>query len=206
MRSARSAGMSFPFGASMVVSAAIASLGAGVSSTTASSAATRPAARRKAWVHGVHRGTRPSFSMFDWHLWEQNRNTVPSLRMNIFPVPGSISLPQKEQERRAGIGSPDRQLAGLAGGLPQHEGVAHLDGSLDVPRDDAALVAAVEHADLDLGGLARHPRPADDLDDFCGDAVLVRHVPFLVRRPSLLHRAELRCEVVDVGLRLPREI
>ena len=100
--------MSFPFGASIVNSAAIASAGAGASSTTASSAAMRPAARRNACVHGVQRGTRPSFSMFAWHLWEQNKNTVPSLRMNIFPVPGSISLPQKEQERRTGIGSPDR--------------------------------------------------------------------------------------------------
>src|SRR6266704_1105778 len=162
MRSARSAGMSFPFGVSIVIAAAM-----------------RPAARRNACVHGVQRGTRPSFSMFAWHLWEQKRNTVPSLRMNIFPVPGSISLPQKEQERRAGIDSPDRQFAGLAGGLPQHEGVADLDGPLDVPRDNAALVAAVEHADLDLRRLAGHPRPAHDLDDFCGDAVLVRHVPFL---------------------------
>src|SRR6266508_5233739 len=175
MRSPRSAGMSFPLGVSIVICTAIASAGVGASSTTASSAAMRPAARRNACVHGVQRGTRPSFSMFDWHLWEQNRNTVPSLRMSIVPVPGSISLPQKEQERRTGIGSPDRELAGLSGRLPQHEDVAELDGPFDVPRDAAALVAAVEHADFDLRRLAGHPRPADDLADLCGDSVLVRH-------------------------------
>src|SRR6266705_1379108 len=168
--------MSFPFGASIVISAAIASVGAGASSTTASSAAIRPAARRKAWVHGVHRGTRPSFSMFAWHLCEQKRKTVPSFRMNILPVPGSISLPQNEHERRVGIVSPDRELAGLARRLAQHQDVADLDAALHVARDDAALVPTIEDADLDLDRFARHPGAADDLDDLRGDAVIVRHV------------------------------
>src|SRR5439155_669091 len=83
-RSARSAGMSLPFGVSIVTSPGAASAGAGTSSETiASSVAARPAARRNACVQGVQRGTRPRWSMFDWHLWEQNRKTVPSFRMNI---------------------------------------------------------------------------------------------------------------------------
>src|SRR5256712_2542336 len=177
IRSERSAGMSFPRGVSIVTSAApSASTGASSVTTTASSV-TRPAARRNAWVHGVHHGTRPSFSMFDWHLWEPNKNTVPSFRMNILPVPGSISLPQKEQDRRVGIVSPDRELAGLAGGLAEHEDVPDLNAPLHVARDDAALVPPVKDADLDLDRLARHAGPADDLDDLRGDAVLVRHLP-----------------------------
>src|SRR2546429_4157773 len=113
----------------MVPSAALSASTGASSVTTTASSVTRPAARRNAWVHGVHRGTRPSFIMFDWHLWEQNRNTVPSLRMNILPVPGSISLPQKEQERRIGIGSPDRKFPGLTRGLAEHEDVSDLDAS-----------------------------------------------------------------------------
>src|SRR6266581_3094820 len=177
IRSDRYDGMSFPFGVSIAIWTARAS-GAGASSATvtASSATTRPAARRKAWVHGVHRGTRPSFSMFAWHLCEQNRKTVPSFRMNILPVPGSISLPQNEQERRVGIVSPDRELAGLARGLAQHQDVPDLDAALHVARDDATLVPTVEDADLDLDRLARHPGAADDLDDLRGNAVIVRHV------------------------------
>src|SRR2546428_8135476 len=143
--------MSFPFGVSMVISTASApAAGASSATATASSAATRPAARRNACIHGVHRGTRPSFSMFAWHLREQKRKTVPSLRMNILPVPGSISLPQKEHERRVGIVSPDRQLAGLARGLAEHEDVSDLDAPLHIARDDPALVATFEHPDLDL--------------------------------------------------------
>src|SRR2546428_6515012 len=169
--------MSFPFGVSMVISTASAPA-AGVSSATAtaSSAATRPAARRNACVQGVHRGTRPSFSMFAWHLCEQKRKTVPSFRMNILPVPGSISLPQKEHERRVGIVSPDRELAGLACGLAQHEDVPDLDAPLHVARDDAALVATVEDTDLDFDRFSRPPGPADDLDDLRWNAVIVRHV------------------------------
>src|SRR3989442_9591024 len=178
IRSERSAGMSFPRGVSIVTPAApSASTGASSVTTTASSVTARPAARRNAWVHGVHRGTRPSFSMFDWHLWEQNRNTVPSFRMNILPVPGSISLPQKEQDRRVGIGSPDRELAGLARRLSEHEDVPDLNAPLHVPRNDAALAPPVKDADLDLDRLARHAGPADDLDHLRGDAVLVRHLP-----------------------------
>src|SRR3989454_2702079 len=176
IRSERSAGMSFPRGVSIVTSAApSASTGASSVTTTASSV-TRPAARRNACVHGVHRGTRPSFTMFAWHLWEQKRKTVPSLRMNILPVPGSISLPQKEHERRVGIASPDRELAGLARSLAEHEDVSDLDAPLHVARDVAPLVAAVEDADLDLDRFSRHPGPADDLDDLRGNAVIVRHV------------------------------
>src|SRR5438445_246565 len=96
--------------------------------------------------------------------------------MNILPVPGSISLPQKEHERRVGIVSPDRQLAGLARGLAEHEDVPDLDAPLHVARDDAAFVATVEDTDLDLDRFARHPGPADDLDDLRGNAVIVRHV------------------------------
>src|SRR3970040_1243824 len=95
--------------------------------------------------------------------------------MYILPVPGSISLPQKEQDRRRGVVSPHGERAGLAGRLAEHQDVAHLDGPLHVARDDAALVASVEDADLDLGGFARHAGPRADLDDLCGDAVLVRH-------------------------------
>src|SRR5256886_11237130 len=169
--------MSFPFGVSIVFPPASApAAGAASSATIASSATARPAARRNACVQGVHRGTRPSFSMFAWHLWEQKRKTVPSLRMNILPVPGSISLPQKEHERRVGIVSPDRELAGLARGLAEHEDVSDLDAPLHVARDDAALVAPVEDTDLDLDRFARHPGPADDLDDLRGNAVIVRHV------------------------------
>src|SRR5881628_565385 len=168
--------MSFPRGVSIVTSVAP-SVSTGASSvTTTASSVTRPAARRNAWVHGVHRGTRPSFSMFAWHLWEQKRKTVPSFRMNILPVPGSISLPQKEHERRVGIASPDRELAGLARSLAEHEDVSDLDAPLHVARDDAPLVAAVEDADLDLDRFSRHPGPADDLDDLRGNAVIVRHV------------------------------
>src|SRR5207244_1297768 len=175
IRSDRSEGMSFPFGVSIMISTARAS-GAGVSSETetASSAATRPAARRNAWVHGVHRGTRPSFNMFAWHLCEQKRKTVPSFRMNILPVPGSISLPQNEHDRRVGIVSPDRELAGLACRLAQHQDVADLDAALHVARDDAALVATVEDADLDLDRFCCHPGPADDLDDLRGNADVLR--------------------------------
>src|SRR5881397_586222 len=104
------------------------------------------------------------------------RKTVPSFRMNILPVPGSISLPQNEHERRVGIVSPDRELAGLARGLAQHQDVADLDAALHVARDDAALVPTIEDADLDLDRFARHPGAADDLDDLRGDAVIVRHV------------------------------
>src|SRR5438445_12939763 len=137
--------MSFPLGVSIMISTARAS-GAGVSSETetASSAATRPAARRNAWVHGVHRGTRPSFNMFAWHLCEQKRKTVPSFRMNILPVPGSISLPQNEHDRRVGIVSPDRELAGLARGLAQRQHVAGLDAGLHVGRDARARVPTME--------------------------------------------------------------
>src|SRR3989449_11349544 len=169
--------MSFPFGVSFEFPPAAApAAGASSATATASSAATRPAARRNACVQGVHRGTRPSFSMFAWHLWEQKRKTVPSLRMNILPVPGSISLPPKEHERRVGIVSPDRELAGLAGGLAEHEDVPDLDAPLHVARDDAAFVAPVEDSHLDLDRLARHPGPADDLDDLRGNTVIVRHV------------------------------
>src|SRR6267143_4058294 len=95
--------------------------------------------------------------------------------MNILPVPGSISLPQKEQERRTGIVSPDREFARFPRRLAEHENVADLDAPLHVARDDATLVPSIEDADLHLDRLARHPRPADDLDHFRGDAVLVRH-------------------------------
>src|SRR6267143_5016339 len=176
MRSARSAGMSFPFGVSIVASATAAWAGRGSSSLTiACSVTVRPAARRNACVHGVHRGTRPNLSMFIWHLCEQNRKTVPSLRMNILPVPGSISLPQNEQERRTGIVSPDRELAGFARGLAEHEHVPDLDAALHVPGDDASLVSTVQDAHFDLDRFARHPCAADDLDDFRRDAVLVGH-------------------------------
>src|SRR2546427_5240325 len=176
IRSPRSAGISFPFGVSIVTFARSVSAATGASSATmASSVTARPAARRNACVQGVHRGTRPRCSMFDWHLWEQNRNTVPSLRMNIFPVPGSISLPQKEQERRAGIVSPDRELPRFPRRLAEHEDVSDLDAPLHVARDDPTLVAPVEDADLHLDRFARHARSADDLDHLCGDAVLVRH-------------------------------
>src|SRR5713226_1512490 len=104
--------------------------------------------------------------MLFWHLCEQNRKIVPSLRMNILPVPGSISLPQNEQERRTGIVSPDRELACFACGLAEHEHVPDLDAALHVPRDDAAFVSAIEDAHLDLDRFARHPRAADDLDHF----------------------------------------
>lgn len=95
--------------------------------------------------------------------------------MNILPVPGSISFPQNEQDRWTGMRSPHAQLARFARGLAQHEHVAELDAPLHVPRDDAALVTPVQDAHLDLGRLARHPRAADDLDHFCGDAVLIGH-------------------------------
>src|SRR5439155_2527966 len=84
--------------------------------------------------------------------------------------------------------SPHPELLGLARRLAEHEDVAHLDGAHRVPRDDAALVAAVEHADLDLRGLARHARAADDLDHFGGDArfgVFFRHLT----SPAYLRRA-----------------
>src|SRR6266550_5337454 len=176
IKSPRSAGMSFPFGVSIVTVVRPGSTATGASSATiVSSATVRPAARRNACVHGVHRGTRPRCSMFDWHLCEQNRKTVPSLRMNILPVPGSISLPQKEQDRRVGIVSPDRELARFPRRLAEHEDVADLDAPLHVARDDATLVPSIEYADLHLDRLARHPRPADDLDYFRRDAVLVSH-------------------------------
>src|SRR5438128_10678987 len=160
----------------MVTVATPGSTAAGASSPTiASSLTVRPAARRNACVHGVHRGTRPRCSMFHWHLCEQNRKTVPSLRMNILPVPGSISLPQNEQDRRVGIVSPDRELARFPRRLAEHEDVADLDAPLHVARDDATLVSSIEDADLHLDRLAGHPRPADDLDHFRGDAVLVGH-------------------------------
>src|SRR2546426_5061685 len=177
MRSDRSAGMAVPFGVSIVISTASApAAGASSATATASSGATRPAARRNACVHGVHRGTRPSFSMLAWHLCEQKRKTVPSLRMNILPVPGSISYAVFCLKKKNGIVSPDRELAGLARGLAQHEDIADLDAPLHVARDDAAFVATVEDTDLDLDRFARHPGPADDLDDLRGNAVIVRHV------------------------------
>src|SRR3990170_355770 len=178
IRSTRSDGMSRPFGVSITASAEAPEAAAGVSSTTSSaaaSAATAPVARRYAWVHGVQRGMRPSFRRFAWHLLEQNRKIVPSFLMNILPVPGSMSFPQKEQERRTGMGSPHGQLPGLARGLAEHEDVADLDGALRVPGDDPTLVPPVEDADLPLGGLACHARPADDLDDLGRDALVVRH-------------------------------
>src|SRR2546426_535382 len=95
--------------------------------------------------------------------------------MNILPVPGSISLPQKEHERRVGIVSPDRQLAGLARGLAEHEDVSDLDAPLHIARDDPALVATIEHPDLDLDRFAGHPGPAVALDDLRGNAVVLRH-------------------------------
>src|SRR6267143_566057 len=126
--------------------------------------------------------------------------------MNILPVPGSISLPQKEQERRIGIGSPDRKFPGLTRGLAEHEDVSHLDASFYIPRDDATLVSAVEDADLHLDGFARHPRATDDLDHFCGDAVLVGHACLtrVLEESSLPDRAQLPRELVEHRLRLAR--
>src|SRR5438034_7670104 len=83
--------------------------------------------------------------MFDWHLCEQNRKTVPSLRMNILPVPGSISLPQKEQDRRVGIVSPDRELARFPRRLAEHEDVADLDAPL---RSEEHTSELQSHSDL----------------------------------------------------------
>src|SRR5438132_4018568 len=145
IKSPRSAGMSFPFGVSIVTVVRPGSTATGASSATiVSSATVRPAARRNACVHGVHRGTRPRCSMFDWHLCEQNRKTVPSLRMNILPVPGSISLPQKEHDRRVGIVSPDRELARFPRRLAEHQNVADLDAPLHVARDAATLVPCIQ--------------------------------------------------------------
>src|SRR5207245_10632173 len=56
------------------------------------------------------------------------------------------------------------------------EHMSHLDAALHVARDDAACVASIEDADLDLDRLSCHPGPADDLDDLRGNAVIVRHV------------------------------
>src|SRR3989304_455256 len=83
--------------------------------------------------------------------------------MNILPVPGSMSLPQKEQDRRTGMGSPHGEFARLPCRLPKHEGVPDLDGAPHVACDDSPLVAAVEDAHLDLRRLAGHARPADGL-------------------------------------------
>src|SRR2546427_273144 len=192
--------MSFPRGVSIVTSAApSASTGASSVTTTASSV-TRPAARRNAWVHGVHRGTRPSFSMFDWHLWEQNRNTGPSFRMNILPVPGSISLPQKEQDRRGCIGSPDRELAGLAGGLAVHADVPDLHAPLHLARADAALLLAQErHVSEDLFGLdvLRH----DDELGFAAFDELRDFVRPFADFPALLRELDRLIRLVDELLR-----
>src|SRR2546430_17573875 len=43
-----------------------------------------------------------------------------------------------------------------------------------------------------LDRLARHPRPADDLDHFCGDAVLVRHRLSVLRSEE--HTSELQSQ------------
>ena len=61
-----------------------------------------PFARRKCCVHGTQRAWRPRFNRFRSHLLEQKKWIVPSRRMNIFPVPGSMSFPQKEQGRVIG--------------------------------------------------------------------------------------------------------
>src|SRR2546428_13046337 len=97
--------------------------------------------------------------------------------MNILPVPGSISLPQKEQDRRVGIGSPDREFAGLARRLSNHEDVADLDAPLHVARDDAALIAPIEDPALDLDPFARHPGPPHDSTDFPGKPSPARPLP-----------------------------
>src|SRR3990170_8575548 len=86
--------------------------------------------------------------------------------MNIFPVPGSMSLPQNEHVRVTGIaGSPHAQLAGLARGLPQDQDVAHGDRALHVPGDDAALVGPRPHADLHLRGPPPPPPAGPHLED-----------------------------------------
>src|SRR5581483_11219096 len=84
-----------------------------------------------------------------------------------------MSWPQKLHVCRSTMISTHPELLGFAGRLAQHQDVAHLDGAHGVARDDAALVAPVEDADLHLGGFAGHPRAADDLDDLGGDALLV---------------------------------
>src|SRR5436853_4924022 len=77
IKSPRSAGMSFPFGVSMVTVATPGPNRERVpAATNAPWLTVRPSARQNACVHGVHRGTRPRCSMFDWHLGEQNRNTA----------------------------------------------------------------------------------------------------------------------------------
>src|SRR2546428_6775 len=63
-----------------------------------------------------------------------------------------------------------------ASGLAEHEDVSDLDAPLHIARDDPALVATIEHPDLDLDRFAGHPGPADDLDDLRGNAVIVRHI------------------------------
>src|SRR5438093_800852 len=84
-----------------------------------------------------------------------------------------MSSPQKEHTRREGTGaSPHGELLRFARGLFEDQDVADLRGPHHVARDDAPLVAALEHADLHLDGLARHARAPDELHDFGGKSVV----------------------------------
>ena len=57
----------------------------------------------KCRVHFTRRAFRLSLTMFLRALEFLNHKTLPSLRTNIMPVPGSISSPEKLQIRRSGI-------------------------------------------------------------------------------------------------------
>src|SRR5512136_1464538 len=103
---------------------------------------------------------------------------VPSRRMNIFPVPGSMFSPQTLHVRMSTMGLPLRELLRLALGLEEHEDIALADGADGVPGDDPPLVRPVQDPALHLHRLTVHAGAPDDLDDL-GRCRVSRHEPFI---------------------------
>ena len=72
----------------------------------------------KCRVHLTRREFRLSLTMFLRALEFLNHKTLPSLRTNIMPVPGSISSPEKLQILRSGINITVHSICGLLGQYP----------------------------------------------------------------------------------------
>jgi hypothetical protein len=94
--------------------------------------------------------------------------------MNIKPVPGSISSPEKEHTLRSGTISPHIQLTGFSAGVSEHQDVTDSNRSDDITSDDAADISGVRgivDAYLDLSRFSGHSCSTDYLDHFSGPAV-----------------------------------
>jgi hypothetical protein len=94
--------------------------------------------------------------------------------MNIIPVPGSISSPEKLQIRRSGIlitPSAGIQLPRLTTGIAYHQNIPDSNRAADIPADDSTdipWIRCVIDSNLDLGCFASHAGSSNNLDDLCG--------------------------------------